>query len=122
MVFTAMVAGVLEWLSSVALLHPMMELGLVAALSASLLLFNWFSDNFGLCRELGCGNELPRDLSAAWLRARASLWDIKLLPFCKLALLLWKDIFEGNVGLVTLKAPLKIIKFGNIFSCDLSFI
>ena len=104
------------------MLHPVMELGLVAAPSTSLLLFNWLSDSFGLCRELGCGNELLTDPNAAWLRARASLWDIKLLPFCKLALPLWKDIFEGNVGLVTFKAPLKIIKFGNMFSCDLSFI
>lgn len=104
------------------MLHPVTELGLVAALSTSLLLFNWFSDNFGLRRELGCGNELPRDPNAAWLRGRASLWDIKLLPFCKLALTLWKDVFEGNVGSVTLKAPLKIIKFGNMFACDLSFL
>lgn len=71
---------------------------------------------------VGLSSELPRDLNAAGLGARAALWDLKLLHSGKLAQPLWKDIVERNVGLVTLKAPLKIIKFGNTFSHDLSFI
>lgn len=64
--------------SVVAKLQPMTELVLVADPSTSPLLCNWFSDNFGLCRELGCGTEPLRDLNVSWLSARASLWDIKL--------------------------------------------